>query len=82
MATDLYALAATLYHLVTGTNPRNADTFMPPSALTPGIPAAFDAVLLRALDRRQVQRFPTAQAMLEAIGNLGPSRPRPAEGTP
>jgi tetratricopeptide (TPR) repeat protein len=81
-ATDLYAMAATLYHLVTGTNPRSAASFTPPSALTPGIPVAFDGLLLRALDRRQSQRFPSAAALLEALGNLGPNRPRPAEGTP
>jgi serine/threonine protein kinase/tetratricopeptide (TPR) repeat protein len=66
-ATDLYAAAATVYHLLTGVNPRTQATVVPPSSLTPGVPAAFDAVLVRALDPRRPARFPTAADLLAAI---------------
>jgi serine/threonine-protein kinase len=70
-ATDLYAAAATVYHLLTGLNPRTQATVAPPSSLVPGVPAAFDAVLVRALDPRRQARFPTAADLLAAINQAG-----------
>ena len=70
-ATDLYAMAATLYHLLTGVNPRTRPELKPPSGLTPGIPPGFDALLIRALDPRPEHRFSSAHMFLDALGNLG-----------
>jgi serine/threonine protein kinase len=68
-STDLYAMAATLYHLITGT--KAGPTPKPPSTVVAGVPPAFDGVLLRALDGNPAQRYPSAAAFLEALGNLG-----------
>jgi serine/threonine protein kinase len=70
-ATDLYSMAATLYHLLTGVNPRTRPELKPPSGLTPGIPPGFDALLIRALDPRPEHRFSSAHMFLDALGNLG-----------
>jgi eukaryotic-like serine/threonine-protein kinase len=74
-ATDLYAAAATVYHLLTGIGPRNRPTpATSPSALVPGVPASFDALLLRALDPKPQNRFPTATALVQALDQLsGPA---------
>ncbi|MGH9889610.1 MAG: hypothetical protein ACREBE_29025, partial [bacterium] len=47
VATDLYATAGTIYHLLTGVQPRLQSTLAPPSRLVPGVPAAFDAILIQ-----------------------------------
>ncbi len=39
----------------------------PPSAVVPELPAAIDAVVLRALARERSDRYPTARAMAEAV---------------
>jgi serine/threonine protein kinase len=39
----------------------------PPSNLRPGIPPAFDAIVLRALERRPDDRFPDARALGDAL---------------
>jgi eukaryotic-like serine/threonine-protein kinase len=66
-STDLYAAAATVYHLLTGINPRTTPTVAPPSSLVAGVPAAFDALLVRALDPRRQARFATAADLLAAL---------------
>jgi serine/threonine protein kinase len=70
-ATDLYAMAATLYHLVSGVVPPKATDRRPPSAMAPGVPAGFDSLLLRALDPEPGRRHPTAAAFIEALGTFG-----------
>jgi serine/threonine-protein kinase len=70
-ATDLYAMAATLYHLLTGVNPRTRPELKPPSALSPGIPPTFDALLVRALDPRPEHRFSSAHLFLDALAKVG-----------
>ena len=65
---DLYALGATLYHLVTGAPPASApsralgDDLRRPSEVNPGLPAALDDTLLRALALDAHDRFATANA--------------------
>ena len=59
-AGDLYAMAAVLYHLLTGVHPKSQaqGAALPlPSRLAPGVPEAFDKLLLRGL-------HPTAGAAL------------------
>lgn len=89
--TDQYSLACSLYRLLTGTNPfpgtdpaaviagHLQGTPRPPSALRPGLPAAVDAVVLRALAKRPADRFAScaefAAAAREALEVTRPAAP-------
>jgi len=42
-----------------------------PSSLVPGVPAALDAIALRAIDQDPAQRFPTAREMALALEHAG-----------
>jgi serine/threonine protein kinase len=80
-ATDLYALGAVAYALATGRAPfagetpeqiidQVAHTAVPrPSKYQKGIPANFEAVLLKLLAKRQEDRYATADLLL---GDLEP----------
>jgi diguanylate cyclase (GGDEF)-like protein len=78
-ATDVYGLAATAYTLL-GTSPPFCDESVeqivqrqqreapaPVTRYRPGLPAAVDAVLLRALDPQPSKRFPSASAFARAL---------------
>lgn len=86
---DLFALGATLYHLLTGQVPFPGDThqeivarkargdFASAGALNSAVPPALDAILARMLARRPEDRYATAAALaadLEASG-LAASEP-------
>lgn len=76
---DLYALAATIYDLLTGVKPpdarqrlaalaeRRSDPLLPASAWNPQLPPALDAVLRQGLALDPAQRFADANAMRAAI---------------
>jgi len=76
---DLYALGVVLYELVTGrlpfTGARPLEVVsqhvhapvVPPRALTPSIPPALDAAILRLLAKQPAQRFATAGEAREAL---------------
>jgi serine/threonine protein kinase len=77
-ATDQYALAVTMYELLTGRPPfqgnpgrvmyQHINTLaQPASALNPAIPPSVDAVLLRALAKRPEERFDTISAFANAF---------------
>jgi serine/threonine protein kinase len=76
---DLYALAATLYHLLTNQRPPTAlerivaiqnelpDPLQPISAINPAVPAAVEEVLHRALSLKLSERPASAAAMREGL---------------
>jgi serine/threonine-protein kinase len=73
VAGDLYALAAVLYHLLTGTHPRShpQGTGLPlPSTLAPGVPEALDKLLIRGLHPRQELRHATADEILHELKDM------------
>ncbi|MCY1059082.1 serine/threonine-protein kinase [Nannocystis sp. SCPEA4] len=79
--TDIYALGATLYKLLTGVSPFRGDTAfevmgkhvmgerIPPSRAVPhlGIPAAVDAVILRTLAAKPENRYASTEELAQAI---------------
>ena len=76
---DLYALGATLYHLITGVKPPDAlsraaalvngqtDPLQPASVANPAVAAGIDDVLGKAMAQNRDQRYATAADMLRAL---------------
>lgn len=76
---DIYSLAATLYHLLTGVKPPDGltraaalvngqpDPLAPANELVPSIGAPVAAVLQRAMAQNREQRYPNAAAMRTAL---------------
>ncbi|HXM33688.1 MAG TPA: hypothetical protein VN920_00740, partial [Pyrinomonadaceae bacterium] len=76
---DLYALAATLYHLVTGTKPPDAltraasiingqtDPLQRADEVNPAVSPAFAGVLRRAMAQNRDQRYANAAEMRKAL---------------
>ncbi len=88
---DIYALAATLHHLLTGRDPQQHPpfSFPPVRDLVPAVSARTEAALVRALQMRQEDRFqsvaelraallpaPSGQVLVPAAG-AAPARPAP-----
>ena len=80
---DLYSLAATLYHLLTGIKPPDAltraaalvngqlDPLQPATAVNPSVGADVAAVLQRAMSQNRDQRYPNAAEMRRALRSSG-----------
>ena len=75
--TDIYALGCVLYTALTGRPPFSRGTYAatilahlgdppPRPSATEGVPAAFDAVVARALAKRPEDRYPSARELVEA----------------
>jgi serine/threonine protein kinase len=66
---DLYALAATMHHLLTGRDPQLEPpfSFPPVRQLAPAVSEHTERVLMQALDKDVNKRPPSAQAMLAAL---------------
>ena len=83
---DLYSLAATLYHLACGAPPPGAHERMTAVhagrpdllAIESTLPVRLGAVLLRALALDPAARFQSAQEMLDALQQGAHDQPRPA----
>ncbi|MGW4159386.1 serine/threonine-protein kinase [Streptomyces sp. NPDC004788] len=97
---DLYALGCVLFELITGRLPFQAPDTVgylsahltqdppAPGSVAPGIPAAWDDLVLTLLRKDPAQRYPDAAALARALRRLGadartagpePVPPQPAE---
>jgi len=72
-AGDVYAMAAVMYHLLTGVHPKSQPqgAALPlPSRLAPGVSEAFDKLLLRCLHPKAALRFGSAQEVLAELNDM------------
>jgi eukaryotic-like serine/threonine-protein kinase len=91
-ASDLYAIGIVLYELLTGQVPFDGETAITialkqvsatppaPSALNPAVPAALDAVVLRALAKDPAQRFADAEEFIAALLEVRRALPDAEQG--
>ena len=80
--TDVYALGAIFYELLTGRPPFRAATALetlalvretdpvPPSRFQPGLPRAAEIICLKCLEKTPGRRYPTAEALAEDLGRF------------
>jgi serine/threonine protein kinase len=79
---DMFSLGGVMYHMLTGQRPFGGTTAYqlmdeilskdppPPSEVTPGIPAALDGIVLRALGKSRDERFGSWNAFADALEPL------------
>ena len=91
---DIYALGATLYHLLTGAVPfpgeshvevveaKNRGEFKPAVALNPDVPAELDRILARMMARHPRERYQTASELIVEMERAGLAAPVPSFADP
>ncbi|MCX6900766.1 MAG: serine/threonine-protein kinase [Verrucomicrobia bacterium] len=87
--TDLYALGATLYHLVCGRPPFDGDDpakvmtlqithpVEPPRFLNPNLSPEFEALILKLLAKDPADRFQSPTELMETIQQMRAPQPKP-----
>jgi len=75
---DIYALGATLHHLLTGRDPAQTPFhFLPVRSLNSSVSEAVDQTILRAVEQDPNQRWQTARQMHSALLSPQPAAPVP-----
>ncbi|WP_328463231.1 serine/threonine protein kinase [Actinoplanes sp. NBC_00393] len=70
---DVHAIGAMTYQMLTGRTPGAGA--VPPSKLRPGVSREIDRIVLRALDPDRKRRWPTTDALAEALDQAIDPRP-------
>ncbi len=79
--TDIYALGATIYYLITGEKPlaatdRNLEELKPPHLLNPKVSSQISSAVLLAMDMKPENRFQQIKDMREALSSVGQMEPQ------
>ena len=79
---DIYSLGIVMYEMLTGRVPFDGDNpvnialmhingeMVPPSKLVAGVPPALEHIILKCTDKYPVNRFASADELIEALNNL------------